>query len=76
MGTIDNMDGTEKILVNRIKCNRCGDVIESETVHDFKWCSCKACAVDGGHEYLRRTGNREDWTEMSEIEDAEIRPEE
>lgn len=56
------------IIHNRIKCLKCGDVIESDTVHDYKECSCGACAVDGGHEYLRRGGNREDWEDLSEVE--------
>ena len=44
----------DKIRTNKIKCKKCGDIIESTSVHDFKWCSCGAVAVDGGHEYLRR----------------------
>lgn len=43
------------IIKNAIKCRKCGDVIESTSTHDFKICSCGACAVDGGHEYLRRS---------------------
>ena len=39
---------------NAIKCKKCGEVIESVFLRDFKICSCGACAVDGGHEYLRR----------------------
>lgn len=42
-----------------------------KTVHDFKFCSCGSCAVDGGHDYLRRCGNREDWEELSEAEKVE-----
>ena len=42
----------KKIIRNAIRCKFCGDVIESELVHDFKFCSCKTVAVDGGHEYL------------------------
>ena len=49
-----------KIIVNKIKCKKCGDVIESKSVHDFKYCRCGAVAVDGGHDYLRRCGKRED----------------
>ncbi len=56
-----------EIVINRIKCLKCGDVIESTSVHDFKWCSCGSCAVDGGHNYLRRVGNREDWEEQSVV---------
>ena len=57
-----------KILVNKIQCNKCKDIIESKYVHDFKWCSCKSIAVDGGLEYLRRVGNLEDIIELSEFE--------
>lgn len=55
-----------KILHNVIRCKRCGDVIESKSVHDFRFCSCGACAVDGGRDYLRRVGERENWEERSE----------
>jgi hypothetical protein len=57
-----------KIIHNRIMCLKCGDIIESEHRHDFKCCSCGACSVDGGHDYLRRSGHREDWQEMSEMQ--------
>ncbi|MBQ6267829.1 MAG: hypothetical protein IJK64_08675 [Clostridia bacterium] len=56
------------ILHNRIQCRRCGKIIESLHRHDFRRCACGACAVDGGHDYLRRCGNRDDWAEMSEVE--------
>ena len=56
-----------KIIKNQIKCQQCGDVIESISVHDYKTCKCGACAVDGGREYLRRTGNIRDWEELSEL---------
>ena len=57
-----------KIIKNAIKCRKCGDVIESYSVHDFKFCSCESCAVDGGHDYLRRCGNLEDFEEMTVTE--------
>lgn len=64
------------IIHNRIKCLKCGDIIESKSVHDFRWCSCKACAVDGGHYYLKRIGEPTDWEDMSEcIEDPPDPPE-
>ena len=53
------------IIKNMIKCKHCGDIIESTHVHDFKWCSCKKVAVDGGNHYLRRLGYQEDWEELS-----------
>ena len=60
-----------RIIRNAIRCKKCGEVIESETVHDFKFCSCGSCAVDGGHDYFRRCGNCEDWEELSEAEKVE-----
>ena len=42
------------IIKNAIRCNICGDEIESKHRHDFVECSCGACAVDGGHDYVRR----------------------
>ena len=44
-------------MSNKIKCKKCGDIIESKTRHDFVSCKCGAVAVDGGDSYLRRTGN-------------------
>lgn len=43
-----------KIIKNAIQCKLCGDVIESIYCHDYVQCSCGACSVDGGHDYLRR----------------------
>ncbi len=31
-----------------IRCKHCGDTIESKHRHDFRSCSCKSVAVDGG----------------------------
>lgn len=42
------------IIRNAIRCNICGDEIESKHRHDFVTCKCGAYSVDGGHDYLRR----------------------
>lgn len=59
------------IKVNKIKCKFCGDIIESTHVHDFKFCSCGKCAVDGGHYYLKRCFDsktpEECFEELSEV---------
>ena len=57
-----------KIMVNKIRCKKCGDVIESKSVHDFKFCKCDSVAVDGDHNYLRRLGEPENWEDLSEYE--------
>ena len=48
---------------NLAKCKRCGDIIESKSVHDFQICSCGSVFVDGGEEYLRRGGDPEAFDE-------------
>ena len=64
-----------KILVkNTIRCKHCGDIIESTNCHDFKYCSCKRCAVDGGLDYLRRCGELDDWEDLSEYKEIEVTP--
>ena len=61
-----------RIIKNSVKCNLCGDIIVSESVHDFKFCKCGAVSVDGGNDYLRRTyKNPDDYTELSEYEETE-----
>ena len=55
------------IIENKIKCKKCGEVIESIYRHDFKFCKCGSVAVDGGKDYLRRLGNQEDYEELSKV---------
>ena len=57
------------IIRNAIRCKKCGDIIESTYRHDYIPCSCGACAVDGGHDYMRRVGNRDDWEDLSVVEE-------
>ena len=57
------------IIKNMIQCKKCGEIIESKTVHDFVVCKCGAVAVDGGHDYLRRIGQIEDWVEKSIVKE-------
>ena len=37
----------------KVKCLRCGDVIQSKHRHDFVSCKCGGIFVDGGSDYLR-----------------------
>ncbi len=57
----------KKIMVNKIKCKTCGDIIESKYRHDFKKCSCGRVAVDGGLNYLKRYGDLDGYEELSFI---------
>lgn len=54
------------IIKNAIRCNICGEEIESKYRHDYVECKCGACAVDGGHDYLRRCYKEDGcYTELS-----------
>jgi hypothetical protein len=72
---VDNDEGESKeepkIIRNRAKCLRCGDILESKYRHDFKICSCGKLSVDGGTAYIRRVGNFEEFEELSEYAPAE-----
>ncbi len=59
------MDKKRKLIKNACKCVKCGDVIESKHSHDFVWCKCGSIAVDGGLDYVKRTGYPENIIEMS-----------
>lgn len=62
------MTNTMQIIIrNVIRCNHCGDIIDSNYTHDLKACCCGKVAVDGGHDYLRRlAASKDDYTELSE----------
>lgn len=36
----------QKIIRNMIKCNLCGDIIESTYRHGFVSCKCGCCSVE------------------------------
>lgn len=51
---------------NRVKCKKCGDIIESKHRYDFVRCKCSAIFVDGGQDYQRLgfpNQPEEDWIE-------------
>jgi len=59
------------IIRNMAQCTKCGEVIESKSVHDFASCKCGALSVDGGKDYLKRCGNLGDMKELSVVNDKE-----
>lgn len=62
----------KKILLNKVKCNICGEEIESKSTHHFVFCKCNTVGVDGGLDYLKRTApTRESFTELSIVTDIE-----
>lgn len=47
---------TDEIILNRIQCNFCKDILTSHHRHDYVTCSCSInpVSVDGGRAYLKR----------------------
>lgn len=43
----------KKKLIEGLKCPKCGDEIYSMHRHDFRYCKCRYCFIDGGRDYLR-----------------------
>ena len=58
-----------RIIVNKIRCKKCEDIIESVHRHDFRFCKCGAVFVDGGKDYLRRGGKLTAYEDLSEVEE-------
>lgn len=53
--------------VNAIQCSHCNDIIYSRARHDFHYCSCGSCFIDGGFDYTRYGAN-----DLKDITDLEI----
>ena len=58
-----------RIIRNAIRCKKCGEVIESETVHDFKFCGCGASAVGGPGAPIKIAGAGKELSEVEKVED-------
>lgn len=43
----------KKLKVFAIICPKCKDTVYSRTRHDFRWCSCGNCYIDGGFDYTK-----------------------
>lgn len=62
------------IIRNAAKCNKCKDVIQSTYRHEYIECNCGAIAVDGGNEYFRSAGSREDFIPLYVSTDKQYIP--
>lgn len=50
----------------KLRCKKCGDVVQSMHTHDFRWCKCQSVAIDGGSDYTRVVGEPGDWEILEE----------
>ncbi|MFJ7971738.1 hypothetical protein [Psychrobacillus sp. NPDC096389] len=58
----------KSVIVNKVRCKKCDDVIESTHSYDFKRCGCGAIFIDGGKDY-QRFGWGMDQREGGKLED-------
>lgn len=58
-----------RILVNKVRCKKCDDVIESKHRHDFQSCRCGAIYIDGGTDYQRCGWGMDRLGETHSVED-------
>ena len=47
--------------MTKIKCKKCGDIVEGGYRGRLVWCSCESCAVDETEYYARIIGDPENW---------------
>lgn len=56
----------KQIILNRVQCKNCGEVLTSYNRHDYKTCRCEnETMVDGGNEYQRYGGKDLDLVDTS-----------
>lgn len=53
----------------KIKCKKCGDVIDGEFKGRLIWCACESCAIDETEYYARIIGEQEDYEKIEEEAD-------
>ena len=57
----------KKLIRNRAKCLKCGDIIESTQIHQMVHCSCRNIYVDGGLDIAIMVGKmKKKYLDMSE----------
>ena len=58
-----------RVLVNKVRCKKCNDILESKHEHDFKRCSCGSIFIDGGTDYQKYGWGLNQQEEKSELDD-------
>ena len=57
-----------RIISNKAKCKKCGEIVISYQENEYVRCQCGAIAVAGGVKSIMRLGHHNDILEMSEKE--------
>lgn len=50
----------------KIKCKKCGQIIEGDKKGTYITCNCKSCAIDETKYYCRIIANKENFEEIVE----------
>jgi hypothetical protein len=61
----DKKEIKKDLIINGIYCINCNKAYYSVTRHDMHYCECGKIAIDGGRDYLKITGNMEDYKTCS-----------
>jgi two-component sensor histidine kinase len=60
------MNELKQIILNRVQCRECGEVLTSYNRHDYKTCGCtNETMIDGGTDYQRYGGLNLDLVDTS-----------
>lgn len=43
----------KKVLINKIRCKKCNDIIQSTDRHNLVYCKCGTIFADGGTSYQK-----------------------
>lgn len=49
----DAIDTSDDAVHHGIRCKLCNTDLYSNYTHDFKYCQCGECFIDGGFSYMR-----------------------
>ena len=61
LGPPNNFRNGVMMIVTGLRCLSCGDVIFSRARHDFMTCSCGKVSIDGGFDYNKISGERDNF---------------
>lgn len=48
----------------RIRCKKCGEIIDGELKGRLVWCACERCAIDETEYYARILGDPDDYEKI------------
>ena len=63
--TLEPLGYSQFVVSNQMRCEICGEFIESTHRHDYRKCACGNIGVDGGHDYARQTRRTERFTDCT-----------